>query len=99
MPSVAKQAPAYTRILLEGIPYWKDAQGAIYYYESSTQPTEADRICLGTEGTGLVADWEARLAPTLSSYREGQQPRGRAPAAAAVQSQAQTTQAAVATTL
>jgi len=66
MPS---QPAPYQRVLLEGVPYWKDVTGNIYYYESSAFPSAESRICLGTESSGLFADWQTRLETTLSGYR------------------------------
>ena len=72
------------RILHDGVPVWKDAAGVIYYYESSTQPAEGHRIRLGTISGGLDADWETRLVPVVSAYREEIKAGPRAtPAAAA----------------
>lgn len=79
--------PAYTRILYNGIPYWKDTTGILYYYESSTFPTEATRIALGTEAAGLYADWSERLEERLSTYRANEKPRTRATGAAASKSE------------
>jgi hypothetical protein len=70
--------PAYTRILYNGIPYWKDTTGVLYYYESSAFPTEATRIALGTEAAGLYSDWSERLEERLTTYRDDQKPRTRA---------------------
>ena len=70
------------RILHDGVPVWKDATGAIYYYESSTQPAEGQRIRLGTIAGGLEPEWEARLAPVVAAYREGIKAEPRATPAA-----------------
>lgn len=68
----------YTRILLDGIPFWKDnADGKLYYYASSSYPTTEGRIHLGSEAEGLVADWQDRLAPTLKEYQTTQTARTR----------------------
>ena len=77
MPS---QPAAYQRILIEGVPYWKEsATGNLFYYESSVPPTtEPNRICLGTESTGLFADWQTRLEDTLKAYRTTATSRARA---------------------
>lgn len=74
MPS---QPAPYQRVLVEGIPYWKDSTGNLYYYESSTYPTEQARICLGTESSGLSADWQTLLEEKLASYRVGLASRSR----------------------
>lgn len=75
MPSAT---PAYTRIVYNGIPYWKDTGGVLYYYESSAFPTEATRIALGTESAGLYSDWSERLEERLAEYRGAEKPRTRA---------------------
>jgi hypothetical protein len=69
-------ATPYTRILLDGIPFWKDnADGKIYYYASSSYPTTEARIHLGKEGEGLIPDWQDRLATTLQEYQATQTAR------------------------
>jgi hypothetical protein len=68
----------YTRSIVDGIPYWKDAEGALYYYEGSTPPTAETRIQLGTQATGLRSDWEHHLFSTLAAYRAAATPRARA---------------------
>jgi hypothetical protein len=68
----------YTRILLDGVPFWKDnADGKLYYYTTNTHPTPENRIFLGTETEGLAADWQTRLAPSLKQYQESQKARVR----------------------
>jgi hypothetical protein len=74
---------AYTRVIVDGIPYWKSADGYLYYYESSAQPTTENRICLGTEAAGLYSDWQARLEERLQAYRTASTAYNRQPAAAA----------------
>lgn len=59
----------YQRVMYNGIPFWKDTEGALYYYSSTTPPTLEERICLGTEATGLFADWQTRLTTILDRYR------------------------------
>ena len=78
----------YTRIILNGIPYWKDVDGALYYYEGSIFPTPEGRICLGSQTDGLRPDWQELLSSKLDSYRATAASRPRAvgtanPAAAA----------------
>jgi hypothetical protein len=73
----------FQRTLYNGVPYWKDAAGTLYYYESSTPPTEASKIRLGTESAGLDTDWFERLAETLEAYRTAATSRSRLPAATA----------------
>ena len=69
----------YTRVILNGIPYWKDTDGTLYYYESSVPPTAETRIALGSETTGLFPDWQERglLSSALQRYREEEKPRVR----------------------
>ena len=73
----------YTRIILNGIPYWKDAAGDLYYYEGSAFPTPEGRICLGSETNGLRPDWQDLLSSKLDSYRAAAASRPRATAATA----------------
>ena len=68
----------YQRILLSGVPVWKDAEGRLFYYESSTQPTSDTRIQIGTEANGLHADWKSLLESRLTTYRGSQASRARA---------------------
>lgn len=75
MPSPAP----YQRILVNGVPSWKNSNGNLYYYETSTPPTEQSRILIGSEATGLNPDWVNRLEPMLRAYRSGQKSRARAP--------------------
>jgi hypothetical protein len=72
----------YTRVLLYGIPFWRDAEGTLYAYESAAQPTPETRLRLGSEATGLDPNWSAAFAPRLAAYRAATQSRSRAPAAA-----------------
>ena len=69
---------ALQRILYNGVPAWKSAEGNLYYYESSTQPPVDQRILLGTEAGGLRPEWKEVLDPHVKAYREGQEVRQRA---------------------
>ena len=69
----------YQRILIKNIPCWKDAAGNLYYYETSTPPTEESRIRIGSEATGINPDWSQHLEPMLQAYRASQKSRARAP--------------------
>ena len=69
----------YQRVIVTGVPCWKDAQSNYYYYESSTPPTEQSRILIGSEATGLNPDWVNRLEPMLRAYRLSEKSRARAP--------------------
>lgn len=68
----------YQRIMLSGIPVWKDAEGRLYYYETSTPPTLNTRIQIGTEATGFSSDWKVILNNHLMKYREETVARARA---------------------
>ena len=70
----------YQRVLVKNVPCWKDSTGNLYYYETSTPPTEESRILIGTEATGINPDWSNRLEPMLRAYRASQKSRARAPA-------------------
>ena len=69
---------SYQRILLHGVPVWKNVDGGLYYYESSTPPTTDTRIQIGTEATGLNPDWKIILETQLKEYRVSAQTRSRA---------------------
>lgn len=69
---------AYQRIMMHGIPVWKDTEGRLYYYETATPPTAENRIQIGTEATGFNPDWKVLLEGPLHSYREGSKSRPRA---------------------
>ncbi len=69
----------YQRIIVKGIPCWKHTNGNLYYYESSTPPTDEARIEIGTEAGGLYPDSVGNLQPILSTYRAAQKSRARAP--------------------
>jgi hypothetical protein len=66
------------RILFNGVPAWKSADGNLYYYENSTQPQGDQRILLGTEAGGLRPEWKELLDSRLKTYRETQEIRARA---------------------
>lgn len=70
--------PAFQRILVNGVPYWRDAAGILYYYESSTPPTQESKIRLGAD-TELDAEWDAILEPILTAYRLSITSRSRLP--------------------
>jgi hypothetical protein len=67
----------YQRIIVSGIPVWKDAEGRLYYYQTATPPTPDTRIQIGTEATGLNPDLKSLLEPHLRSYRESSVSRAR----------------------
>jgi hypothetical protein len=58
---------AYQRFIFNGVPYWKDADGVLYVYETSQQPVTPVR--LGTVATGLDPGWKETYAARLASYR------------------------------
>ena len=68
----------YQRVLIHGIPVWKDSEGRLYYYETSTPPTPDTRIQIGTEATGFNPDWKTLLEGPLHNYREAARQRPRA---------------------
>lgn len=77
--SIAMPSPAaYQRFMLNGVPCWKDSTGNLYYYETSTPPTEQTRILIGSEANGLNPDWIHHLEPMLRAYRASQKSRARA---------------------
>jgi len=68
----------YQRLIVNGIPVWKDSEGRLYYYQTSTPPTPENRIQIGTETSGLNPDLKSLLDPYLHSYREHSVSRARA---------------------
>ena len=70
-------AAPYQRTLFRGVPYWKDASGALYYYESSTPPTLETRIRMGTELEGVLEGWSTLCEDRLRAYRAAAQARQR----------------------
>lgn len=73
-------ANSFQRTIVDGIPYWKDSTGTLYYYESSTPPSQESKIRLGTIDAGLDTAWSERLTPLLSAYRISSSSRNRLPA-------------------
>ena len=68
----------YQRTIYRGIPVWKDAEGRYYYYETSTPPTEATRIQIGTEAGGFNLDWKSVLESHVQIYQQSAKSRSRA---------------------
>jgi len=66
------------RMIFNGVPVWKSADGNMYYYESSVQPSADERILLGTEAGGLLSEWKQLLESKVKLYREIQEVRQRA---------------------
>jgi len=67
----------YQRAIVKGVPFWKDKDGALYYYESSTHPTEQTRIRIGSEATGPSTDCMELLQTKLEAYRQSMVSRAR----------------------
>lgn len=64
-----------TRVLVEGIPIWKNGTGEIFYYEHEPagQP-----IKIGTLAGGFSGDWIEACAEGLAAYRQNLKVRARA---------------------
>ena len=73
------------RDVIDGIPYWCDKEGRIYYYAPGSTATDSPKICLGTRDK-LADNWEQLLAPVVEQYRLSLKPRDRKPTAAATPS-------------
>lgn len=71
---------ALQRSIVNGVPFWKDSEGVLYYYESSTPPSQESKIRIGTEAAGLDSGWKDTLSAALSSYRASAESRTRLPA-------------------
>lgn len=67
--------------IIQGIPFWIDAQGRVYAFEGKEVP--AQPLWLGTYTGGkldLRADWEQAYKEKLETYRRNSAPRARVPA-------------------
>lgn len=69
--------------ILQGIPFWVDAQNRIYVFETKEAPVNP--ICLGTYNpqTDMIAlkeNWRELYAGNLEEYRKKCGPRARVPA-------------------
>lgn len=72
------------RKLIQGIPFWLDAQNRVYAYDPTTSENP---IWLGTyspqkEMIEFRDDWREAYAPALAAYRQQNQARSRLPAEA-----------------
>jgi hypothetical protein len=63
-----------TRVIVEGIPVWKNGGGELFYYEPEL--TEQIRK-IGTMESGFLANWKEVCADSLAAYRNGQKVRPR----------------------
>jgi hypothetical protein len=56
----------YERVMINGIPVWKNTTNEYYAYEAdvATNP-----IRIGAETTGITVDWEKYYATRLDEYR------------------------------
>lgn len=68
---------AYQRIIVHGIPVWKDTEGRLFYYETANPPTEETRIQIGTEAGGFNPDWKDVLESHVKNYRQLSRTRSR----------------------
>ena len=68
---------AYQRIIVHGIPVWKDTEGRLFYYETANPPTEETRIQIGTEAGGFNPDWKDVLESQVQVYRQLSRTRSR----------------------
>lgn len=72
------------REIIQGIPFWLDAQGRVYAFESKEVPTQP--LWLGTYNSTtqkleLRSDWEAAYQEKLEAYRRSVSARARVPSA------------------
>uniref|UniRef100_A0A6C0K0T6 Uncharacterized protein n=1 Tax=viral metagenome TaxID=1070528 RepID=A0A6C0K0T6_9ZZZZ len=72
MPTVLA---GYERVMINGIPVWKNKSNEYYAYEPdvATNP-----ICIGSQSTGIMVDWEKYYLVRLNEYRENLASRVRA---------------------
>lgn len=73
---------AYQRVLVNGVPYWKDSSNVLYLFESNTPPNNDTRRRIGTVSGGIDPTWKDDLHTFVEQYRASLQPRARGPAAA-----------------
>ncbi len=64
-----------TRVLVEGIPVWKNAGGQLFYYDPDVT---GELLQVGTLEGGFASNWKEVCAGALASYREGLKIRPRA---------------------
>lgn len=69
-----------TRVMVEGIPVWKNAGGDLFYYDPDLKE---QTLKVGTLEGGFAANWKEVCAGALEAYREGLKirPRALAPSA------------------
>lgn len=68
--------------IIQGIPFWVDAQNRIYLFETKEAPTNP--ICLGTyspqtETIALKDNWRELYQANIEEYRRKSAPRARVP--------------------
>jgi hypothetical protein len=63
----------YQRVLVNGVPFWKES-GILYAYEPN--PTPETVLRMGTE-LGLDADWQEVYEARLAEYRDTIKARAR----------------------
>lgn len=73
-------ASGVQRVLVKGVPVWRDAARNLYYYDGSGEVGAATRIQIGTEASGFFEDWATRLETELADFRARQTARTRAKA-------------------
>lgn len=61
-----------TRVLVEGVPVWKNAADELFYYDTQAP------IKIGTLSGGFEEGWQTVLQGSLESYRAAAAPRARA---------------------
>ena len=58
---------AYQRVIVDGVPVWKNAANEYYAYEHDV---ETNPICVGSESMGFTVDWKKYYQVRLAEYRE-----------------------------
>ena len=57
----------YERVMVNGIPVWKNSANEYYAYE---QDVATNPICIGSEANGFTVNWEEFYVTRLNEYRE-----------------------------
>lgn len=68
-----------TRLLVDGVPVWKNGEGDLFFYD---QDLARPPLKVGTVAGGFSEGWADALAERLAAYRVAAAPRARATAAA-----------------
>ena len=77
----AANPPGLQRVLIQGVPVWKNAAGELFAWEPVAAASSAAPLKLGTEAEGFVEGWKDLYQPRLQAYRASLVARPRSTAA------------------